>query len=229
MKFTNADGVTHRTNLERRFRIRGIILSVVLLLAACGGSRQPAPATMAGLQADFEASCPFGSLQAGGSQGYECTDGEFRVGIDNNQAPYDFITAPLGGSYGDVRVEVDVRFAQGADAGAYIICRGSQAAGDFYLLRLGVDGSVEITDFRETEEQIARMNSLPEGYVLPGWNHMQADCAGPKLSLTVNGELVLEREIGDDYFASGDVGLGAGGGSFGLSEVRFDNFKLSNP
>jgi len=201
------------------------------LLVGCSGSDTgPAPAEGSGLQDDFSAgTCRFGSLQAGATQGYGCVDGEFRAWIDNDQESYDFVSASAGESYGDVRIEVDARFVSGEDAGAYLLCRGSQVGGAFYALRVGVDGSVEITDFLDGEEQIARLDSLPEGSILPGANRLRADCLGNDLALYVNGSLVLEREIEGGAYSSGDMGLGAGGGSRGLSEVRFDNLIVSQP
>lgn len=206
----------------------GLLVFLVFALASCGRPSPAAPDDGRVPDASGD-SCRFGSVQVGTSQGYECADGEFRMWIDNDQEPYDFITAPLGESYGDVRIEVDARFVSGEEAGAYIVCRGSQLAGDFYFLRVSSEGSVEITNYLEGDEQIARMKSLPSNSVLPGWNHIQADCVGRDLSLYLNGELVLERELEGDYYTAGDVGLGAGGGSLGFSEVRFANLQVTQP
>jgi ABC-type glycerol-3-phosphate transport system substrate-binding protein len=208
-----------------------LIAAAGLLLAACGSKATPVtPATGTGVQDDFSsASCLFGSMQAGTSRGYECIDGEFRAWIDNDQDAYEFVTAPTNESYGDVRIEVDVRFVSGEEAGAYLLCRGSQLSGNFYYFRLGADGLAEITDYLEGEEQIARMYPLPEGTIQPGWNHLRADCIGMDLALYLNGELVLERAIEGSVYETGDIGLGAGGGSLGFSEVRFDNLVVTRP
>jgi hypothetical protein len=220
---------TEPINRVRKAGITGTIVFVVLSLSACGSGPASPEVPRGSLQADFSGTCPFGKLQADASRGYECADGEFRAWIDNDQERYDFITAPLGESYGDVRIEVNARFVSGDEAGAYILCRGSQSTGDFYFLRVSADGRVEITDYLEGEEQIARLNTVPAGAILPGWNHIQADCIGRDLSLYLNGELVLERELEGDFYAAGDVGLGAGGGSQGFSEVRFDNLGVTSP
>ena len=207
------------------------IATAGLLLTACASSSPVvAQPSAAGLEQDFSGgTCPFGRMQAGSSRGFECADGEFRAWIDNNGEAYDFITAPLGERFTDVSIEVDARFVSGEDAGAYIVCRGSQLTGNFYYFRLGVDGAVEITDYLEGEEQIARMKLLPEIVIASGWNHLRADCIGDTLSFYVNGELVLERTMEGDVYESGDIGLGAGGGSLGFSEVRFDNLAITKP
>ena len=132
-----------------------------LLLNACG-SEAPSPPSAQDIQDDFSQEfCRFGSMGGSTSRGYGCIDGEFRAWIDNDEAPYDFIAASAGESMGDVRLEVDVRFAQDAEGGAYLICRGSQAGGSFYLLRLAAEGWVEITDFLDGEEQTAHMIDSP--------------------------------------------------------------------
>ena len=208
-------------------------ISVVLLslaLTACGGATPAATEPSGSLQDDFSSTaCRFGDLQAGSTQGYQCIDGEFRAWIDNDQVSYDFISAPAGELYGDVSIEVNVRFVSGDDAGAYLLCRGGQLTGDFYAFRVGVDGMIEITDFQDGEEQVARLNTLPEGALLPGVNRLRADCLGSDLALYVNGNLVLERKIEGNAYGPGAIGLGAGGGSQGFSEVRFDNLVVSAP
>jgi len=207
----------------------GILLLSSIVLAACGTQAPPAQGASSAREDDFSSGACFpGRLEVGATKGYECVDDEFRAWIDNDQEAYDFVTAPLGESYDDVRIEVDVRFESGDDAGAYIVCRGSQLAGDYYYFRLGVDGSAEISDVLEGEEQIARMIALPEGAIGRDWNRLRADCIGDTLSFYLNGELVLERQEESPY-DSGDVGLGAGGGSGGFSAVRFDNLEVRKP
>ena len=205
------------------------IAGSALILAGCGGTGPAAPQVSA-LEDDFSgAACRFGSLEGTSSFGYDCADGEFRAWIDNDEASYDFIAASAGASYEDVVVEVDARFVSGKDAGVYLVCRGSQVSGNFYALRVGRDGNAEITDYLDGEEQLARLATLAEGSILAGANHLRADCIGNELRLYLNGKLVLEREIEGGAHGPGDVGLGAGGGAEGMSEVRFDNLLIRQP
>ena len=198
-------------------------------LAACGGAAPATPASGATLQDDFSsATCLFGFLEAGSTQGYECVDGEFRAWIDNDQASYDFITSSSPDSYGDVRIEVDARIVSAVlYGGAFVVCRGSQTAGDFYAFVLSPDGTVTISDYLDDEEQIARIGSLPEGTLKPDWNRLRVDCIGDHLAFYVNGVLGVERDI--DVLAQGEVGLGAGGASDGFTEVHFDNLTVLQP
>ena len=209
----------------------GVLLWSVLalVLAACGGAASATPASGAPLQDDFSSTtCLFGFLEAGTTQGYECVNGEFRAWIDNDQASYDFISSSSPDSYGDVRIEVDARIVSAVlYGGAFVVCRGSQTAGDFYAFVLSPDGTVTISDYIDGEEQIARFNYLPEGTVQPDWNHLRVDCIGDHLAFFVNGVLGVERDI--DVLAQGEVGLGAGGASDGFTEVRFDNLTVLQP
>ncbi len=150
------------TNMSMCARVDRALFGVLLWLSlnACGGA-PPTTTAAAPLVDDFTATeCLFGSLEGTASRGYGCIDGEFRAWIDNDQEAYDFVSASAGESYGDVSIEVDVRFVSGEDAGAYLFCRGGEHTGDFYAFRVGVDGIVEITDYLGGEEQIARLFQL---------------------------------------------------------------------
>jgi hypothetical protein len=200
-----------------------------LALSACGGSARQPSDSGAELQDDFSGgTCLLGSLEAGSTQGYECVDGEFRAWIDNDQASYDFITSSSPDSYGDVRIEVDARIVSAVPyGGAVVVCRGSQTSGDFYAFTLSPDGSVDISDYLDGGEQIARAGTLPAGTMKPDTNHLRVDCIGSHLAFYVNGVLGLERDL--DELAQGEVGLGAGGASNGFTEVRFDNLVVTQP
>jgi len=199
------------------------------LLAACGGEA-PLPQAAQGFQDDFaQEFCRFGSMEGSTSRGYGCVDGEFRAWIDNDEEPYAFVAASAQESLGDVRIEADVRFAEGAEAGAYLLCRGGTESGSFYAFKLGADGTVEIADYLENEEQIVRMNTTPEGTLRTGWNRMRVDCLGNQLALYLNEQLVLEREIEGEALGPGNIALGAGGASEGLSDVYFDNLTIGAP
>lgn len=200
-----------------------------ILLTACGGEAPSPPAAQAYEDAFEQEFCRFGSMEGSTSRGYGCVDGEFRAWIDNDEEPYAFVVASAREPFGDIRIEADVRFAGGAEAGAFILCRGGSESGSFYTFKLGADGFVEIADYREGEEQIVRMNAVPEGALQPGWNRLRADCIGNRLSLYLNGALVLEREIEGEAYGPGDIGLGAGGASEGMSDVSFDNLAVAAP
>jgi hypothetical protein len=206
----------------------GLVLGLsMFFLTACGGGgpREPQASPM---QDEFSGEvCRFGYLEGTTTRGYGCTDGEFRAWIDNDQASYDFVSASAGESYGDVVVEVDVRLVEGEDfSGAFALCRGSQAGGDFYYFKLDHTGGA-IGEYNAGEEQIVRFADLPPGIDVGGWNRLRAECIGSHQALYVNDTLIVDRD--DDTVAGGDIGLGAGEGEFGLTEVRFDNLTVRQP
>jgi hypothetical protein len=71
---------------------------------------------------------------------------------------------------------------------------------------------------RESKLNPARLN-----YDCNGDPHRRTDRIGKDLAIYLNGELVLEREFEGSAYDTSNIGLGAGGGSLGFSEVRFDN------
>jgi len=56
---------------------------------------------------------------------------------------------------------------------------------------------------------------------------MRVDCLGNQLALYLNEQLVLEREIEGEALGPGNIALGAGGASEGLSDVYFDNLTIA--
>ena len=170
--------------------------------------------------------CPFGSFEGSTSIGYGCQDGGFRAFIDNDEHSYEFISGSTGESYGDVVIEVDVQLIQGEDfSGAFVLCR-DQYRENFYYFKVFHDG-VAIGEYNDGDEQIVRMGPLPPGTDPLASNWVRAECIGSRLALYVNGVLALERE--DDTVTQGGVGLGAGEGETGLTEVFFENWEISQP
>ncbi|HET7010160.1 MAG TPA: family 16 glycoside hydrolase [Anaerolineales bacterium] len=196
----------------------------------CGFTPTPPPAEGEPTQ-PIAADCPIGFAEAGSTYGYECVDGDLRAWIDNDQVPYDFITAPFGQEYGDVRIEADVLINSTEEepfGGAIFVCRGAQTFGFFYAFTLAPDGSAQISDYLDGGEQIARFGSLPEGTMKANdWNHVRVDCIGNHMAIYVNGELAVDRDM--DSLPRGDIGVGAGGASDGFVEVFFRNVVVSVP
>ena len=193
----------------------------------CGFTPTPPPvATEIGQTEATLTYCAFGYLEAGTTLGYGCEDGGFRAFIDNDEQSYEVITGSTSESYGDVVIEVDVRLIQGEDfSGAFVLCR-DQYQDDYYYFKLFHDG-VAIGEYNDGDEQIARMGPLPPGTDPLATNRLRAECIGSRQALYVNGFLALERE--DDTVTQGGVGLGAGEGEFGFTEVLFENWEIGQP
>lgn len=156
----------------------------------------------------------------------EYVDGEFRAFVNNDEFPYSYPPALTQQSFGDVRIEVDVRRVSGtADASAYLLCR--RAAERQYIFgdvdfegeaRIGlVTGDLQ--EILADEEGIA---GLQEGV-----NHLRLDCTGNAISLYANGNLVASMEV--DGPEQGAVGFASGGAGAGQTDFRFDNFVVYKP
>lgn len=156
----------------------------------------------------------------------EYVDGEFRAFVNNDEFPYSYPPALTQQSFGDVRLEIDVRRVSGtADASAYLLCR--RAAERQYIFgdvdfegeaRIGlVTGDLQ--EILADEEGIA---GLQEGV-----NHLRLDCMGNAISLYANGNLVASMEV--DGPAQGAVGFASGGAGAGQTDFRFDNFIVYKP
>ncbi|HNT22803.1 MAG TPA: hypothetical protein PKM21_00440 [Anaerolineales bacterium] len=127
----------------------------------------------------------------------------------------------------NIRVEVDVMRADGPK-GAYmgVVCRFIDT-NNLYRFVLDIDGYYEISKRVEGEFTVIESGSGQGVFKTSGVNHIQADCQGPNLTLTVNGtKLLTVRDV--ELFA-GKTGLIVGANGDPQADVLFDNFKLSLP
>lgn len=190
---------------------------------------------------DFSDPCRWSVDETEGGS-YQYTDGGYQL----NASPPDGGThaqADDAGILGDVIVEVDaLRLGDASDKGiSYfgIACRVQDEYGegmieDGYFMgvydyglvqfRMRKDGDGDYIRLAGTEQYRER---IPKGEE----NHIRADCVGNKLSLYVNDEMVLEKDLEDEdaEFESGRVGL------FVLhtsdkepdTKILFDDFEVS--
>lgn len=153
----------------------------------------------------------------------EYRDGAYRLWIDNDLGAYDFVVATPGRSFGDVRLEVDIQRVEGVGfAGAFLVCRFDPASGSFYYVKLDGDGMASIGIYLDGEEQRVVFKEVPAALLDGDWVRFGAGCLGSTLTATVGGETIFELE--DTSLQGGEVGLGAGEGDGGRTEILFDNF-----
>ncbi len=133
-------------------------------------------------------------------------------------------------SFSDFAVEVDATQISASDDNnnAYgVMCR-VQPNGEGYLLRVSGDGQVAITRILNDKfEDLAAWtasNAVRQGNAT---NHLLAACDGPKLSLTVNGQLVAQIE--DTAFTSGDIALTATTYTDTPTEIHYENLVVTAP
>ncbi|MBX3002379.1 MAG: tetratricopeptide repeat protein [Anaerolineales bacterium] len=130
----------------------------------------------------------------------------------------------------DVRVQVASTRTGGDDNNFFgLLCRvqGTGQTGDFYAFLISSDGYFGISKKSgDALELIGQEMMLRHPAIRLGGepNRIEALCAGERLALYVNGELVAETN--DAEYASGQVGLLVGALEAGGSQILFDDFAV---
>lgn len=164
-----------------------------------------------------------------GSQvGYQ--DGEYAISVEE---PYTNAWGILPIDQADVIIEVDAYPATGTLANDYgVMCRYNN--GTFYYFAITADGFAAIILFDENANQTFTVLTPSSGMMASyeaihtgsEGNHIRAECIGNQLTLTVNGQQILQA-IHHSITRPGDVGLVAGTFEAGGVQVNFDNFSVS--
>lgn len=135
-----------------------------------------------------------------------------------------------GKNFSDSRVEVDATKTDGDDNNNFgVICRSqSGSVNDFYTMWISSDGFYAIVKIQNGElgflVEWQTSDAINQGNAT---NRIRGDCVGSTLSVYANGTLLGETT--DSTYSSGDVGLEAGTFDVGGTEIRFDNFVVSQP
>jgi hypothetical protein len=155
------------------------------------------------------------------------SDGAYRILV--NTTDLDIWSHP-GQTINDLRIEVDA-FKVGGDRNNRfgLICRMADTE-SFYTFIISSDGYYGIGKVKGSQYTLIGMDALQPSEAIElgsALNHIQAECIGNSLSLTVNGELLAQ--VQDSEFSAGDVGLIAGTYSIPGTDIRFDNFIVTQP
>lgn len=154
-------------------------------------------------------------------------DGYYRIFVNE---PNTDTWANPGLTFGDVQIEVDVSKQGGPDDNDYgVMCR-VQGQDQYYFFIISSDGYYGIGKVNGEQQVILGAESMqPSEAIHQGvaTNHIQADCIGDELSLTVNDQLLIT--IQDADLSSGDVGLIAGTFTESGTDIYFDNFLVVKP
>ena len=155
------------------------------------------------------------------------TDGVYRIYV---KKPNTDIWAQPGRNFTDIRIEVETFKVRGERNNRFgIMCRLTRPA-NFYSFLISSDGYYGIGKVVDGKYTLLGSNALePSETIQQGaaFNAMRADCVGKTLTLYVN-EVKL-KEVHDDDFQEGDVGLLVGTYDIAGSEVLFDNFTVYKP
>ena len=154
-------------------------------------------------------------------------DGTYQIQV--NEANFDYWANP-GLSFDDVVVDVDTILGGGpVDNDFGVICR-YQDTDNFYALLISSDGMYGIYRNQTGETMMLGQDGmLPSEAIHTDTpdNHVTASCIGSVLTLSVNGQQVVQ--VTDSAFSSGDVGLLAGSFDSPGVDMRFDNFVVTKP
>jgi hypothetical protein len=215
---------------------RIILLSIILLLlAACAGPAEgisSAGKTPAHPNSIYEDDF---SNPASGWETWSDANGSFvayqndglRILVKDSQ--FDYWSRP-GKRFVDARVEVDaVKLAGPNDNDFGLICR-YQDRNNFYAFLASSDGYVGILKVENGKYKVISGAELSYSSILhqnEALNHLQADCIGSSLALSINGQLAARAQ--DSSFSAGEVGVIAGTNATPAVDIFFDNFVVSKP
>lgn len=157
----------------------------------------------------------------------EYHNGGLRILVEEPQ--YDFWSV-AGKDFADVLIEADAAKLAGPDDNDFgLICR-YQNKDNFYMLVISSDGYYGIAKMKDGQysminpEQLQYSPAIAQGQAA---NHLQVSCVGSVLTLSVNGQKLIEAL--DTDFTSGDVGLLAGAYDVPGVDILFDNFVVKKP
>lgn len=196
-----------------------------ILLSACNLPTSPDEGKLLYHDDFSDPTSGFPRYRGEGISDYE--EGTYRILIEYQDY---FSWGITHGSYGDVRIEVDLGFAGGGEVGEMgLVCRWQDEL-NFYLLTIRSDGQYSIMKKVNGIEEFIGIDSNQESSAINqgvNTNHLRADCIGDQLSLYANNQHLVT--VNDLSFQFGDVGFIAGSFDQPNIDVFFDNFYVYQP
>ncbi len=216
--------------LHRRWFLLGI-LGLFLLAGGCSSTNpmaetQPAPGTVL-FSDEFDLQTNGWKTASLDGSRVEISEGKLSLEVEK---PYLDQWTVAGKSYKDVIILVVGQKELGPDDNQYgILCR-YQDDSHFYAFTIGSDGYGGI--WKKTQNGVEVVGGEVLEFILEAQqgdlpNTIRVDCVGDQLSLWVNGKLI--RQVTDDTYISGDVGLLAGTFADGDVKILFDHFIVIQP
>lgn len=154
-------------------------------------------------------------------------NGQYRILVNTTNTD---VWANPGLNFTNTIIEVDATKAGGDDNNDLgVICRYKDG-NNFYFFVISSDGYYGIGKFKDGQQVLVGMESMPPTDAVRqgnATNHIQAECNGSTLRLVVNGQQLAETT--DSDFTSGDAGLLAGSFENPGTDIRFDNFIVREP
>ena len=154
-------------------------------------------------------------------------NGQYRILVNTTNTD---VWANPGLNFTNTIIEVDATKASGDDNNDLgVICRYKDS-NNFYFFVISSDGYYGIGKFKDGQQVLVGMESMPPTDAVRqgnATNHIQAECNGSTLRLVVNGQQLAETT--DSDFTSGDAGLLAGSFENPGTDILFDNFIVREP
>jgi len=134
-------------------------------------------------------------------------------------------------SFEDAIIQVDATKGGGPDDNNFgIFCRMDENASRFYYFVISSDGYYGIGKMTGGQQILLGDDVMqPSEHIHQGYaqNHIQAECVGERLSLSVNGNQIAE--VIDQEYSAGQVGLLAGSFDTPGVDIYFDDFLVTKP
>ncbi len=206
-------------------------ICVFLLISACAPTATPvatptkAPSGTVLFKDEFEVSTTGWDRVADDAGIRDYFEGRYRILV---QHPDLNVWSTPHKNFGDVRVEADaVTLAGPKENRMGLMCRYQH--GNYYFFVISDDGFYGIGKFINNkatllgQEEMQSSAAIQTGAV----NHLEADCVGNTLTLSVNKTQVATVQDGD--LQTGDIGVLAGTFTQPGVDVAFDHFVVTQP
>jgi hypothetical protein len=154
-------------------------------------------------------------------------NGVYRILV--NTASFDVWANP-GLNFTDTVIEVEATKVGGPDDNDFgVICR-YQDINNFYFFVISSDGYYGIAKVVDGEQELLGMENMEYSDAINqgnATNEIRADCVGDSLTLSINGQTLID--VSDPDYSLGDVGLIAGTFDTEGTDIQFDNFVVKKP
>lgn len=155
------------------------------------------------------------------------TNGNYRILVNTDNTN---IWANPGLNFQDTAIEVEATKIGGSnDNHMGLICRYLNES-NFYFFAISSDGFYGIAKVSDGQQALIGMENMAYSDAINQGNNtnlIRAECIGQNLTLSVNGQQLLQ--VTDSQFDRGDAGLIAGTFDIAGTDIHFDNFIVRKP
>ncbi len=211
--------------MNRKLYRLAVLLTIILLLAACGGP-SPSQKYVAGevlLTESFSEPSAWEAFTAEGMD-FQVVDGAYRVQTEDGG----YVWGLNAAEHTDVMLEVTSTQHSSYENNAYgVMCRANiDNNGDGYYFLISGDGFYSIAKGEgDSVNRLVDWTSSPAINQGQASNTIRAVCLGNYLALYVNGQFMAEIE--DIGYSAGFAGFAATAFEGGDTDIAFDNLTIT--